>query len=130
MKYTAYFFVGIVNDCLRLALRSQNMEDIYSGTYRKNSITTSSEELRPINTHYHQMKKNLENIVKEQLLEYLNQHDVSINQQSGFRAKQSCETVLNMVAADWKGLMADKQTVVYFDKIEEDIYKKPSTKMV
>ena len=34
------------------------------------------------------------------------------NQQSGFRAKHSCETALNMVVADWKDLMADKQAVV------------------
>ena len=54
----------------------------------------------------------LESIVKEQLLEYLNQHDVIINQQSGFRSKHSCETALNMVVSDWKDLMADKQAVV------------------
>ena len=58
------------------------------------------------------MKNFLESIVKEQLFEYLNQHDVIINQQSSFRAKHSCETTLNIVVDDWKDLMADKQAVV------------------
>ena len=46
------------------------------------------------------------------MLEYLNQHDITISQQFGFRAKHSCDTALNMVVADWKDLIADKQTVV------------------
>ena len=46
-------------------------------------------------------------IVKEQLLEYLNQHEIIINQQAGFRTKHSCEAALNMVVADWKDLMTD-----------------------
>ena len=70
--------------------------------------TTQTEELRKINT-LPSDEKILESIVKEQLLEYLNQHDVIINQQSGFQAKHSCRTALNMVAADWTDLMADKR---------------------
>ena len=54
------------------------MEDIYSSTHRKNKNTTRPEELRPINT-LPSDEKILESIVK-QLLEYLTQHDIIINQ--------------------------------------------------
>ena len=110
MKYTAYFFASIVNDCLRLAYFPEIWKISAVVPIEKIINTTRPEELRSINT-LPSDEKILESIVKEQLLEYLNQHDI-INQESGFRAKDSCETVLNMVVADRKDLMADKQAVV------------------
>ena len=105
MKYTAYFFASIVNDCLRLAYFPEIWKISAVVPIEKIINTTRPEELRSINT-LPSDEKILESIVKEQLLEFLNQHDIIINQQSCFRAKHSCETALNMVVADWKDLVA------------------------
>ena len=67
MKYTAYFFAGIVNDCLRLAYVPEIWKISTVVPIEKIKNTTRPEELRPINT-LPSDEKILESIVKEQLL--------------------------------------------------------------
>jgi len=56
--------------------------------------TRKCEEFRPINTlpKYEQI---LEVIIKEQILHYLDKHNILCQEQSGFRSNNSCESASN-----------------------------------
>jgi hypothetical protein len=63
--------------------------------------TTNPEELRPINM-LPIPEKVLEVLVKDQLLIFLDENDILVENQSGFRKNHSCESALNFVLAEWK----------------------------
>lgn len=58
-------------------------------------------DLRPINT-LPVYEGVLERIIKEHLVEYINENNILVNEQSGFRSKHSCETAINLVLNNWK----------------------------
>lgn len=57
-------------------------------------------------------EKVLEVIVKEQLDKYLEEHEILLNEQSGFRKKHSCETALNILLYKWKRAIDDKKVIL------------------
>jgi hypothetical protein len=57
------------------------------------------EQFRPINK-MPVAEKVLE--VKEQLEEFLQENDILVKQQSGFRRNRSCESSINYVLHNWK----------------------------
>lgn len=56
-------------------------------------------------------EKLIETIVKNQLVNYVEQNDILSDFQSGYRKGYSCENALNMVIAKWKD-MCDSTDVV------------------
>lgn len=56
--------------------------------------TIKEEEFRPIDT-LPPNEKIIENYVKSQLIQYINNNEILVIQQSGFRKNHSCETTIN-----------------------------------
>lgn len=73
--------------------------------------TKKSSEFRPIN-QLPIPEKVLEHIAKEQLVYFLNENNLLIKEQSGFRENHSCESALNLVVADWTSKLEDKKIMV------------------
>lgn len=57
--------------------------------------------MRPIN-NLKSMEKVLEILVKKQLENYVNENNILVECQSGFRKNHSCETAINYVIQKWK----------------------------
>lgn len=70
---------------------------------QKKINTKNGEEFRSINK-LPSYEKILEIIVKEQLQHYIDENEILIKPQSGFRRGHSCETALNLLINDWKQL--------------------------
>jgi Reverse transcriptase (RNA-dependent DNA polymerase) len=56
-------------------------------------------------------------VVKQQLLEFIDQNNILYEGQSGFRKRHSCETALNLIVAGWKEKLDDGWSIlaVYLD---------------
>ena len=63
--------------------------------------TNKSWEFRPINT-LPSPEKLLEIVVYNQLMDYFNNNNLLLVNQSGFRAKHSCESALQLTITEWK----------------------------
>jgi hypothetical protein len=68
-------------------------------------------QFRPINM-LPIYEKVLENVIKEQLQEYITANKILIEEQSGFRAQHSCETALNDVIDSWLDCIQKDEFVV------------------
>jgi hypothetical protein len=75
---------------------------------QKVSGTRKCEEFRPINV-LPAHEKILECIVKQQFSKYLDDNNVLIDEQSGFRAVHSCESSLYLTLAAWKEQIEQKK---------------------
>lgn len=75
----------------------------------RNSI--KCEEFRPINMISIQSKI-LEKIVKDQLIEYLENNNIISEYQSGFRKGHSCESLVNYVVGEWKMAIHENKVIV------------------
>lgn len=95
------FFMEIVNLSLELGKFPESWKEAIIMPIQKKPRTKKAEEYRGINT-LPVYEKVLENVVKGQLLDYINQHKILINEQSGFRKGHSCESALNFVICEWK----------------------------
>lgn len=73
--------------------------------------TMKAEEMRPINM-LPIPEKLVEVIVKDQLLEFIEENKILVESQSGFRKHHSCETALNFVLAGWKEDIEDGKFIV------------------
>lgn len=69
------------------------------------------EDRRPINM-LPLYEKVLELVVKEQLCEFLENKNILINEQSGFRRNHSCETALNLLLLKWKRAIESKKVIL------------------
>lgn len=69
------------------------------------------EDRRPINM-LPLYEKVIELIVKEELMSFLNNHDILLPEQSGFRKHHSCETALNSLLFKWKNALEDRKVVL------------------
>ncbi|CAL1671997.1 unnamed protein product [Lasius platythorax] len=78
--------------------------------------TIKVEEFRPINK-LPVYEKVLEIVVYKQLIEYLEKNNLLKECQSGFRARHSCETVLQCIISEWKREIAEGKMigVVFLD---------------
>ena len=68
---------------------------------KKVSNAQHPQEFRPINTKPY-TEKLFEKLIKKQLIEYVTNNNILIENQSGFRAKHSCETSLQLIISRWK----------------------------
>lgn len=68
-------------------------------------------DFRPINM-LKTSEKILETVVKSQLMKYLEDEKIFLNEQSGYRGGHSCETALNYLIADWKVELDERRSVV------------------
>lgn len=93
--------VNIINEALCTGVFPQSWKTATISPIPKITGTDKSNEFRPINM-LPTYEKILENVVKEQLMDYLELNGLLLQEQSGFRDKHSCETALNLVISKWK----------------------------
>lgn len=76
-------------------------------------VTNSNdvENLRPVNMAPI-LDKLLQNVVKKQLVDYMETNNLLTEVQSGFRRNHSCETAVNLVLSKWKVLKDKKKVIV------------------
>lgn len=77
----------------------------------KVTSSTKPEDMRPIN-NMKSMEKVLEIIVKKQLDNYVNDNNILVECQSGFRKNHSCETAINYVVQNWKDEIEKKKIIL------------------
>jgi len=109
-------FTKLINDIL--------LTGVFPNIYKISTVipiekvknTIKCEDFRPINMLTIE-EKILEQIVKVQLLKYIEDQNILCSQQSGFRSKYSCETALNLAIDGWKGELQLKKiiAVVFLD---------------
>ena len=68
-------------------------------------------DLRPINM-LATIEKLLERIVYQQLIEYVQENNILMINQSGYRKYHSCETAFQNILYDWKFLLNDDYAIV------------------
>lgn len=73
--------------------------------------TFKAEEFRPINM-LPSYEKVLEIVVKEELLDFIENNNVLSKYQAGFRKNNSCETAIQTVLVNWKKALNEKKYVV------------------
>lgn len=116
MAYIVHFLTRTINDSL--------MNGIFPNQWKVSTITpipkitntNIASNFRPIN-ELPVDEKICECLVKNQLLAYVNNNDLLSENQSAFREKHSCETVLSSLIADWKisREKGEKMVVVFLD---------------
>ena len=111
LNYTAYFYACIINESLSTGVVPTKWKVTTIVPVQKVANTVLAEELRPINTITCDAKL-VELIVKKQLTEYIEENNILIEEQSGFRSNHSCETTLNLVLSEWKNNLNDKMNIV------------------
>lgn len=77
----------------------------------KVSQPKKAEEYRPVNM-LPTFEKLIETVVKNQLISYIEKHDILSKFQSGYRARHSCETALNLVMAKWKDISSNGDIIL------------------
>lgn len=111
LEITGEHLLGIINDSLEQGKFPRSWKQSTVIPIPKVSGTIKAEEYRPINM-LPIYEKVLEIIVKDQLLEYLNEEKILIDEQSGFRQHHSCESALNLLLYKWKRMIEEKKTIV------------------
>ena len=128
MIYTGHFYAQIINNSMIEGIFPSNWKTSVIVPIAKVKNTIKVEEFRPINTLPCD-EKILETVIKNQLVIYLEDKKVIINEQSGFRHKHSCESALNLVLASIKDDLNNKCSVISvfvdlkraFETIDQDI---------
>lgn len=69
-----------------------------------------SEDFRPINM-LPTIEKILEKVVYNQLMDFITEHNILVEYQSGFRKSHSCESALQYLLYEWKSLLEDNYSV-------------------
>lgn len=77
----------------------------------KVAASTKPEDMRPIN-NMKTMEKVLEIVVKKQLDKYVNDNNILVECQSGFRKNHSCETAINHVIQNWKDEIEKNKSII------------------
>lgn len=73
--------------------------------------SVTEKEYRGINVlPFHE--KYIEKILKDQLTDFLSTHNILMENQSGFRAKHSCESAMNLVIANWKQQLDEGKVII------------------
>ena len=111
MEYLGFFYTKIVNESMILGKVPECWKTSMIDPIEKVKNTCKAEEFRPINTLPCD-EKIMESVIKEQLEQYLEENNIIIPQQSGFRRKHSCETALNLVLAEFKDDLSSKNTII------------------
>lgn len=69
------------------------------------------QDFRPVNM-LTTCEKILETVVKTQLTKYLDDNEIVIAEQSGYRGQHSCETALNYLISDWKVELDNRKVII------------------
>jgi hypothetical protein len=104
-------FLDLINSSLRLGCVPERWKKSTVVPIQKISGTKKCEEFRPINI-LPAYEKILETAVKNQFIQYLEENNILIDEQSGFRSQHSCETSLNLTLAAWKEMIEDSKIIV------------------
>lgn len=106
-----YVLTDVVNISLQNGEFPKNWKLSTISPIQKVNGSMKSKDFRPVNS-MPVYEKILEYQVKNQLLKYINENDILIKEQSGYRQDHSCETALNYLIADWKMLLDENKNVV------------------
>lgn len=90
------YFLNVINDSLKWGIVPDKLKLSIITPVPKMQRAIDGENFRPINT-LHIIDKVMETVVKRQLIEYINKSGIIIDEQSGFRSKHGCETVLTYI---------------------------------
>lgn len=93
--------LSIINDSFNNGIFPENWKTTTIIPIPKISKTKKCEEFRPINM-LPSSEKVIELTAKKQLTSYLEDQNIIIEEQSGFRSSHSCESALNFVLNEWK----------------------------
>lgn len=93
--------LDIINTSLEKGVFPASWKTSMITPIEKVSKTKKCEEFRPINT-LKTCEKIMEQVVKEQLEQYMESNKILSKYQSGFRKKYSCETTVNYLINRWK----------------------------
>ena len=102
--------MDVINCSLDTGTVPQNWKKSTVVPVEKITNTILCNEHRPLNM-LPPYEKLLEIIVKDQLLEYIENSDILTKHQAGFRKLNSCESALQSVLVKWKGAISNKQYV-------------------
>ncbi|KAJ8971063.1 hypothetical protein NQ317_002755, partial [Molorchus minor] len=92
--------LDVINTSLQNGVFPSNWKQSIVVPAPKVSNTTLCEEFRPINT-VPPYEKILEIVVKDEIVSYCEENSVIVPNQSGFRDKHSCETVILHICDTW-----------------------------
>lgn len=107
-------FLDVINGSLQTGVFPIKWKSSLVTPVPKVINTSLSEQHRPINS-LPICEKILELTVKEQLINYLEENNIIISMQSGFRGAHSCESALQCILDDWvKEIDVDNIIVVVF----------------
>lgn len=111
MDYIGHFMTCIMNEVIETGVipRAWKISTITPIPKIKN--TAKAEEFRPINTTDVD-EKIFELIVKNQLVNFIEENQILAKTQSAFRAKHSCETAINYLINNWKEAIDKGETVI------------------
>lgn len=103
-----------INDVINCSLETgtvpQNWKKSIVIPVEKKANTILCNEHRPLNM-LPPYEKLLELIVKDQLLEFINDSNILTKHQAGFRKLNSCESAIQSVLVNWKEALSNKQYV-------------------
>lgn len=108
--------LDVVNSSLASGIVPKNWKLSILCPIPKINGTMKCDEFRPINM-LPTYEKILEAVVRNQLEEHLERHNIIIDQQSGFRKMHSCESALNLILMEWKSSIenGDATVAVFLD---------------
>lgn len=94
-------FADVINSSIEFSICPRKWKRAMVSPIPKVPGTRKCEEFRPVNT-LPTYEKVLEDTVKESLELHIEQNNIIIEEQSGFRENHSCESALNLVLMNWK----------------------------
>lgn len=110
-EYVGYFLVTIINDSFTTGIFPTLWKESTVHPIPKVNNAKTAEQFRGINTlPIHE--KIIESCVYRRLIDHIDKNNILMERQSGFRAKHSCETALNLIIDEWKLAMAKNKAVV------------------
>jgi Reverse transcriptase (RNA-dependent DNA polymerase) len=107
----ANFLLNFVNDCIEESEMPINMKTSIINPIPKKPNPMLPEDYRPINM-LPIIEKILEIAVKNQLVAFIDENDMLIRQQSGFRKAHSCETAINLLLANWMSDLHESKEII------------------
>ena len=103
--------VKLINQSLKCGIFPKILKKSLIRPIEKVKNTIESSEFRPVNMITTEAKI-YEKIVLHQLEEYFESNNMISEQQSGFRNKHSCESLINLVIINWKIAIHNNKIIV------------------
>lgn len=111
MCYLGYFLVDIINESLYSGYFPEKWKTATVVPIQKVKNTNKAAEFRPINTLPND-EKIIENVVKTQLMNYIENNKILSDCQSAFRPQHSCETVITYLINELKKSLEDDGVII------------------